>query len=102
MIKAAYNKTRVVFEAQHDRLILWVPVLIGLGVAWYFHLRNEPPWWSGTLGMMLCMATAFALKRITALRTFFIALALIASGVTLSQYRTHHIHSPALAAPMSY
>ena len=35
------------FAAERDRWILWIPVLIGFGVAIYFGLPGEPPAWVG-------------------------------------------------------
>ena len=35
------------FTAERDRWILWIPVLLGLGVAVYFGLPEEPPAWVG-------------------------------------------------------
>ena len=35
------------FAAERDRWILWIPVLLGFGVAVYFGLPEEPPAWVG-------------------------------------------------------
>jgi Domain of unknown function (DUF4131) len=35
------------FAAERDRWILWIPVLMGFGVAIYFGLPGEPPAWVG-------------------------------------------------------
>ncbi len=102
MIRAVYNKIREAFEGEHDRFILWVPVLMSLGVAWYFSLHDEPPLWTGVAAMALCVVLAIGFKRLSALRIIFIAGALVSFGIALAQYRTHSIHSPALANPMSY
>ena len=43
--------------AERDRWILWAPVLVGIGVAIYFSLPNEPPTWVGPVlafGAALC------------------------------------------------
>src|SRR5271155_890519 len=98
MLGALYNKICDTLGAEHDRLILWVPVCMSVGVAWYFSLELEPPWWLGTIGLLLCAGAAIILKRIPALCYFFIVIALFFFGVTLSQWRTYHIHSPALTA----
>jgi competence protein ComEC len=134
MIRAVYNKIRETLAAEHDGLILWVPVWMSAGVAWYFHLQKEPPLWLGVSGIILSLIFTLVIARsrrrrgnpaveqeqnephgwIAALTMFArndgvtvffymgIIAALFFSGVALSQWRTHHIHSPALKAPMPY
>jgi competence protein ComEC len=103
---ALYTKIRTalraVLDAQHDRVILWVPVCMGLGVAWYFHLKTEPPWWLGISFCLIFAALALLLRRRPALRLLCIALGLFAFGVTLSQFRTYSARSPYLTRAISY
>ena len=33
-----------VLETERDRWIFWIPVALGLGIAFYFCLHHEPPW----------------------------------------------------------
>ena len=102
MVRAIFGKIRDAYHGEHDRLILWAPVLMGAGIAWYFHLHDEPPRWLGLGGMLLCAAFGITFRRNGFLRGLCIALMLVTFGVALSQYRTYSIHSPALSAPMSY
>lgn len=46
------------FLAEQERWILWLPVLVGTGIAVYFALENEPPAWLGTMVLAGCTAVA--------------------------------------------
>jgi competence protein ComEC len=52
-------------EAERGRFVLWLPVLLGAGVAGYFALRWQPAWWCGPAALAarigLIAATSVAL-----------------------------------------
>jgi len=102
MIAALYNKIRAIFDAEHDRLILWAPVLMGAGVAWYFALADEPPLWLGAAAFLACGMLAHRMRRHAFLRYALLAAAFVALGFALSQWRTHSVHSPYLTAPLPF
>nr|MBC8158897.1 hypothetical protein [Alphaproteobacteria bacterium] len=41
------SKTSILFAAERERWVLWLPVFLGAGIGGYFLLRVEPPVWSG-------------------------------------------------------
>lgn len=45
-------------EAEQGRLVLWLPVLMGVGVLTYFALRIEPPAWAGAAVALPVIAVA--------------------------------------------
>jgi competence protein ComEC len=53
-----WQRARDAFAAERDRWILWLPVLVGFGIAVYFALESEPPPWLGTLLLPACAAAA--------------------------------------------
>lgn len=108
MVDAARNETdgdgeggvafiQLAFLAERDRWILWVPVGLGIGVAGYFSLANEPPAAAGAI-----FAAALALlgwwRRGSAIasRLVIIAMLSVAIGFALAQARTIWVAAPVL------
>jgi competence protein ComEC len=83
--------------AERERWILWLPVGIGLGVAWYFALSTEPPAWAGAAATTL-FVTASLLARHRAIAPLVCLAALsVALGFTAAQVRTARVAAPILA-----
>ena len=53
------------FAAERDRWILWMPVLVGMGIAVYFGLDREPPAWLGTTLLAACALTTVLTLRLS-------------------------------------
>lgn len=91
-----------ILEAEHDRLILFVPVLLAMGAVGYFSLLVEPPQWVGLALLAGFSMSAYACKRWVLPCSLFAILAIIAGGVALAQWRTHSITPSVLAAPINF
>ncbi len=77
--------------AEGDRRILWLPVFFGTGIALYFALTVEPPWWLGAAGTLGAAVLAVALRRRTAWREAAIAVAFVAAGfAAVIEQRVEH------------
>jgi len=82
---------------QRGHLFPWVPVCLGLGIAWYFAQGTEP----GAL-VHACAATAalvagLAVRRLPeGLGPLLSAVALVALGFGLAGYRAHSVAAPVL------
>lgn len=87
------------FEAERDRWLIWVPVLLGLGVAAYFLLDREPTLSSGFLLFGLTGALALVLRHRPALARAAAALTIVAAGFLAAELRTAMVRAPILAAP---
>ncbi len=88
------------FEAERERWLIWVPVLIGLGVAIYFSLSAEPRLSSG-LGLFgFVVALGLTLRRYPALARIVAVLAIMAGGFLAAQIRTATVTAPVLHAPI--
>jgi competence protein ComEC len=74
------------FAAEQDRRVLWLPVLFGAGIAFYFALTVEPPAWLGLAGTLAGAAMAAALRRRPGWREAAIALAFVAAGFAAIQH----------------
>jgi competence protein ComEC len=42
LIQNIYHNLETRLESQRPRWVLWIPVALGLGIAWYFSLHSEP------------------------------------------------------------
>ncbi|MCB2053423.1 MAG: ComEC/Rec2 family competence protein [Geminicoccaceae bacterium] len=90
--------------AERARWLLWLPVAFGSGIALYFTLPVEPPFWPV---LPLCMAAAclaFVLRpRDRPLLAWALVLVALAfAGFAAAQWRTHRLAAPVIAKPGSY
>jgi competence protein ComEC len=79
----------VCFENERSRWCLWVPVGVGLGIAIYFTLAHEPPFWLGGGSVILLTGLIICSKRSSFLLSLNIMLLVIAFGFTCAQWRSH-------------
>ncbi len=75
-------------EAERDRLVLWLPVLMGVGVVTYFALRQEPPIWAGLALLLPALVGASLARPGSPGRGLLAALAAIALGLAAAQFAT--------------
>ena len=88
--------------AERDRWILWLPVALGIGIAAYFSLAGEPPALAGpalVVGAITVVALSFRHFRYLVPA---IALATIALGFAVAQWRTHDVAAPVIAKELRH
>jgi competence protein ComEC len=68
------------FAGERERLILWLPVFFGAGIALYFALTVEPPLWLGPVLSAIVAPAAFVLRRRAALGAAALAVFFVAAG----------------------
>jgi competence protein ComEC len=100
LARRVYGGLGGVFEAERDRWLIWVPVLLGLGVAIYFLLPREPHLSSGFMLFALSVALSFALRRWPALVRSAAVLAIVAGGFLAAELRTAVVSAPVLHSPV--
>lgn len=88
--------------AERDRWVLWLPVAFGFGVAVYFALDDEPPWWLGPGVVGVAVALGLALRRWLSdgwglVVAGVVVLGMAAAGFAAAQWRTHSVAAPVLA-----
>ena len=89
----------VAAEAGPGRLLPWVPVAFGTGIAIYFAAHREPvAWVAATTAMALCLA-AFAARR-SKLFPLAVMLAALAAGFAVATFKTARVAHGVLARPM--
>ncbi len=86
-------------DAGDGRLLPWVPIAFGVGIALYFSADREPVVWLAVLVAVALFAVAFALRR---RKAFAVALMLaaIAGGFAVAAVRTAWVAHPVLAHPI--
>ncbi|MDH3660768.1 MAG: ComEC family competence protein [Alphaproteobacteria bacterium] len=96
-------------EAERERWVLWLPVGFGLGIALYFALPSEPPFWTVPLvlpliaivaGLVWRQAIAVGRPGPTALLAALSVLLLL--GLGAAQWRTHQIDAPTIERRGAY
>ncbi len=81
-------------RVESERLVIWSPLLLVIGIWAYFALPAEPPTYSG---MALGMACLIIILRLTSHRLLMV-LALLALGFSAAQFRAMTIATPLLRA----
>lgn len=88
-------------EAERDQLFLWLPVMLGSGIALWFALSDARGWTLAALLLVSAAAAALAVDR-GARATRVIAIAALASalGLALIWWRAERVAAPVLAKPV--
>ena len=106
MINAAILSPTTIVDAalkclvrERGRWVLWLPVLFGIGIGFYFSLPAEPPLWLRPLGVVAAvMAGGLAKRKGWATDSGLIAamagLSAVAAGFTVVQWRTITVKAP--------
>lgn len=85
------------FLAERERWALWLPALLGLGIALYFLLPFEPVRWIGTTWTATALAGGVAVRRRPGWLLAAIALGAVGLGFAAGQWRTASVAAPVLA-----
>lgn len=89
------------FLDERDRWLVWAPVLIGAGIAGYFALRAEPPWWSGPCVAFSALFFLWTGGPRLRIGLACLCLLLLSLGFTAAQLRTHLVAAPVLERPVT-
>ena len=81
------------------RLLPWLPVAFGFGIALYFTAAREPAWWAGAGLATVCCAIAIAARHRPFAFPVALAFTAIAAGFATGTLRTVIVAHPVLARP---
>lgn len=87
------------FASERDRLVLWIPVVLGCGIGGYFALPAEPPVLIFPMALLVCCAV-FIVGRGQFRRTILFIFILIL-GLGLAQWRSLRVAAPILSDKVS-
>ena len=85
-------------EAEHDRWFLWLPVLFGAGIAFYFALPSEPLLLVAVLPAIAALAIHVAGPRTGLLGLTTAAMLAVTLGLAAAKLRTEIVRAPVLQA----
>ena len=99
--RAAAERIRqwAIADAGPGRLLPWLPVAFGLGIAIYFTAEREPAWWAGAGLASLGAALAYAARRRPVAFPLALALTALAAGFATATLKTVQVAHPVLARP---
>ena len=81
------------------RLIPWLPVAFGFGVALYFSADNEPSLWAGVIATGIALAICVVARARPVAWPVMIGITAIAAGFTFATWKSVRIAHPILATP---
>jgi competence protein ComEC len=83
------------------RLLPWLPVAFGFGIALYFTAEREPVWWAGTGLTAICCIAAFTLRHRPLAFPLALAGAAMAAGFAVATVKALQVAHPVLTRPAS-
>ncbi len=88
-------------HAERDRWALWLPVVLGTGIATYFVLPVEPPSWAGGLGVLAAVGSFLLTRNLgrkagPAWALTALVLVSLAFGFAIAQFRSLVLAAPIL------
>lgn len=83
-------------EIERRRLFLWLPVLMGVGILFYFAADREPALWAPVAGFAAASAMAVLLRSRRPAMLACIAIAAIFAGFGAAAWRTATVAAPML------
>src|SRR5438045_314020 len=87
------------FAQERPRLILWSPVALMAGIAFYFNLDEEPPLYAGAAVLASSLLLLFNLRR---MRLLLLLMVWVALGFTAAQLRNLRVATPLLAGELHF
>ncbi len=100
-IAAVQHRLELLLEAERDQLVLWLPVMVGAGIATWFVLLRRSEWTAAMLGLaaVACLAVAMA-RGGRANRAVAVAALAMATGLGLVWWRAERVAVPVLTRPV--
>lgn len=95
-LAAAAQGLRAAWVGERERWPLWLPVILGGGVGFYFALPVEPPRGVGMAATLACVLLALLLKRRPSAVVMILALACAAAGFAAAQSAALRAAAPVL------
>ncbi|MPZ58502.1 MAG: DUF4131 domain-containing protein [Rhizobiales bacterium] len=89
----------LVAEVAPGRLVPWLAIAFGLGIAIYFTAEREPAIWAGPAGALGCATAAFAVRNRPFAFPLLLGACTIAAGFSVATLRTAAVSHPVLAFP---
>jgi competence protein ComEC len=82
------------------RLIPWLPIAFGAGIALYFTADREPAWWAGLTLTITAAVLAYLLRARPAAFPVVLGIAAITAGFSIATLKAARVAHPVLAFPV--
>lgn len=96
-LRGAGRAAEVAFLAERDRWVLWLPVLLGAGIALYFWLPVEPPRWPALAWILAAAVLAWRGRARPSWLLLGLGLGAAGVGFAAATWRTDSVSAPVLA-----
>jgi competence protein ComEC len=87
------------FDLAPGRLVPWIPIAFGIGVALYFTADTEPALWAALIATILALSICIAARARLLAWPLMIGVTALALGFTLATWKTMRVAHPVLTAP---
>ena len=87
-------------DRERQRFFLWSPVALGSGIAAYFSLLVEPPFWLAFVPLIAMLIVRLLVARGTVPAAIVTAMLLAAAGFALAKARVETVRAPVIEKPM--
>lgn len=84
------------FSHEKDHFFLWIPVLLGIGIAFYFGITSEIPVWVGLTCLFISGLTTYYLRHYYIIFLSTLSLTIIFVGFFSAQFRTLYLDTKVL------
>lgn len=96
-IKNITNWKIIIFQniavREKDHFFLWIPFLLGLGIAFYFGNTTEPPVWMGLTCLFISGVTTYYYRSYYKVFLSTLIATIVFAGFSSAQLRTHFVNT---------
>jgi competence protein ComEC len=96
---AGHLRAWAIAETIPGRLLPWLPVAFGLGIAVYFTAEREPAWWAAVALTALCAGFAVRARARPVALPVALVLTAVAAGFTIATLKSVYVAHPILQSP---
>ena len=96
---AGHLRNWAIADTGPGRLLPWLPIAFGLGIAIYFGAEREPAWWAAVSLALVCVTIVILARRRPVAFPLALAGAAVAAGFAVATLKAVYVAHPVLARP---
>jgi len=96
---AGHLRNWAIADTGPGRLLPWLPIAFGLGIAIYFGAEREPAWWAAVSLALVCASIVILARRRPVAFPLALAGAAVAAGFAVATLKAVYVAHPVLARP---
>jgi competence protein ComEC len=94
------DQFRKSLKKENERIFLWFPVGMGIGIIFYFSLTKEPVFWGSLVVLLVQILVLFLVRRLYYLRLLSLGFLSITIGFVSIHYKTWHLQTIEKVVPL--